>query len=74
MTVDGASRRPARRAAQVTLICVPPRPKHQYRQARMLEFGVPFSSLLGSNHPTAQTSLVTALARDAEPGRKRPRS
>ena len=42
MTADGASRRPARRAAQVTLICVPTRPKHQHRQARMLEFGVPF--------------------------------
>jgi hypothetical protein len=42
MTVDGANRRPARRAGQVTLICVPTRPKHQHRQTRTLEFGVPF--------------------------------
>ena len=49
------------RAAEVTLICIPTRPKHQRRQTRMLEFGVPFQPF-GRNHPTAQTLLITALA------------
>jgi hypothetical protein len=42
MTADGLAAVLLGEPHKSPLICVPTRPKHQHRQARMLEFGVPF--------------------------------
>jgi hypothetical protein len=48
MTADGLAAVLLGEPRKSPLICVPTRPKHQHRQARMLEFGVLPASSAGT--------------------------